>query len=83
MRPGSGSPLTTGCGTVCIQSVTGEPARGGDLSAGVSIEAHPQLSNVFARSQPCDKHGGSLLNSHTPGLHEAGTRKGQLSGGEG
>ena len=33
MRPGSGSPLTTGCETGCIQSVTGscsEPARGED-----------------------------------------------------
>ena len=37
MRPGSGSPLTTGCGTGCIQSVTGScsgPARGGDLLSG-------------------------------------------------
>ena len=34
MRPGSGSPLTTGRGSGCIQFVTGScsmPARGGDL----------------------------------------------------
>ncbi len=34
MRPGSGNPLTTGCGSGYIQFVTGpcsKPARGGDL----------------------------------------------------